>query len=195
MWIHSMVAMSVSWFWKCTVTMYESITGGSWGKVYKNSLDFLLISNYQPVSKLKIILKKILHAVCCSLLQHFSPYRSKIPTCLAFMAISKQHKVIILHFWKFISLKCSWFSVLWYFILYSKVIQLFIYIQSFSYSFSLWFIIRCWLEFPMLYSRPLFFIYPIYTSLHLLIPNSQTIPPPFIFSVLGNSYKIFHYEE
>ena len=31
----------------------------------------------------------------------------------------------------------------------------------------------------MLYGRTLLFIHPIYNSLHLLIPNSQSIPPPW----------------
>ena len=36
-------------------------------------------------------------------------------------------------------------------------------------SFPLWFITRYWIEFPVLYSRTLLFIHPIYNSLHLLI--------------------------
>ena len=51
-------------------------------------------------------------------------------------------------------------------------------IPSFSYSFPLWFIIGYWIEFPVLYSRTLLFIHPIHTSLHLLIPNSHSIPSP-----------------
>ena len=38
--------------------------------------------------------------------------------------------------------------------------------------------------FPMLYSRILLFIHSIYSSLHLLIPNSQSFPP--LLPLLGN---------
>ena len=34
--------------------------------------------------------------------------------------------------------------------------QLYIYIHCFSYSFSLWFITRYWIQFPVIYSRALF---------------------------------------
>ena len=52
------------------------------------------------------------------------------------------------------------------------------YIYIFPYSFPLWFITgyRIWL--PGLYNRTLLFIHSIYNSLHLLIANSQSIPPP-----------------
>ena len=55
----------------------------------------------------------------------------------------------------------------------------------FFYSFPLWFITGYWIQFPMLYSRALF-IHPIYNSLPLLIPNSQTQP-----SIDGVRY-LFH---
>ena len=48
----------------------------------------------------------------------------------------------------------------------------------FLYSFLLWFIPGDWIQFPVLYSRTLLFIHPIYTSLHLLIPDSHSVPPP-----------------
>ena len=44
-------------------------------------------------------------------------------------------------------------------------------------SFLLWFITWYWRHFPMLSSRTLLFIGSVYTSLHLLIPNSLSIPP------------------
>ena len=74
---------------------------------------------------------------------------------------------------KFILLKYSWFTMLWWFVQYSKVIQLYIYMHSVSYSFPLWFT-TC---FHVLYSRTMSFIHPIDKSLHLLILNSQAIPP------------------
>ena len=63
------------------------------------------------------------------------------------------------------------------FLLYSKVIRLCVYIY-FSYSFPLWFITGYWIQFPVLYSRTLLFIHSVYNSLHLLMSNSQSIPPP-----------------
>ena len=46
------------------------------------------------------------------------------------------------------------------------------YIYSLSYSFPLWFITGCWVSFPVLYSRSLLFIRPIY--MHYLIWPSQS---------------------
>ena len=51
---------------------------------------------------------------------------------------------------------------------------------SFPYSFLLRFITGYWLQFLVQYSRNLLFIHPIYDGyifLHLLILNSQFIPP------------------
>ena len=62
-------------------------------------------------------------------------------------------------------------------ILYSKMTQLYTYILFLLYSFPLWFIAGCWIEFPVPYRRTLLFIHSTYTSLHLLIPNSQSIHP------------------
>ena len=50
-------------------------------------------------------------------------------------------------------------------------------LAEFCFSFPLNFIIWYWMWFPVLYSRTLLFIHPIYNSLHLLIPNSQSILP------------------
>jgi len=47
--------------------------------------------------------------------------------------------------------------------------------NTYHNSFPLWFITGYWIYFPVLYSRTLLFIHPIYNSLHLLI---QT-PNPF----------------
>ena len=46
----------------------------------------------------------------------------------------------------------------------------------FLYPFPLWFLIGYWVQFPVLYSRTLLFIHPIYNSLHLPAPNSWSIP-------------------
>ena len=67
------------------------------------------------------------------------------------------------------------------------MIQLNIYIHSFSYSFPLWFITGYWIQFPALYSRILLFIHSIYNSLHLLIPNSQLTPPPLPFPLRNHN--------
>ena len=50
-------------------------------------------------------------------------------------------------------------------------------ILHFKNSFPLWFVPGDWIEFPVLYSRTLLFIHPRYSSLHLRIPNSQSILP------------------
>ena len=64
---------------------------------------------------------------------------------------------------------------------------LYTYICSFI-SFS--YITEYWVEFPVLYSRPLLVIYFIYSSVYVSIPVSQFIPPsppwwPLICIVLG----------
>ena len=66
------------------------------------------------------------------------------------------------------------------FLVYSKVIQLYIHI-----------LFRHGLYFPVLYNRTLLFIPSIYNSLHLLIPNSQSIPPPPTLP-LGNQKSDSH---
>ena len=63
-------------------------------------------------------------------------------------------------------------------LLYSKMTQLYTYIHSFLYSFPLWLITGYWIQFPVLCSRTLLFIHPIYNGLHLPTPNSQTVILP-----------------
>ena len=80
---------------------------------------------------------------------------------------------------------------------------------TFTYiSFPLWLIREYWIQFLMLYSsRTLLFIHPILSSFHLLIQNSQFIPPThpnpwqpqvcylclwFCFTVKSESYFRFH---
>ena len=53
----------------------------------------------------------------------------------------------------------------------------FSYTYACSCSFPLWLITGYWIEFSVLDGRTLLFIHPVYTSLHLLIPNSQSTPP------------------
>ena len=53
-----------------------------------------------------------------------------------------------------------------------------VYIYTFPYSLPLWFITGYWIWFPVLYSRTSLFIHSLYNSLHLLTPNSHSIPPP-----------------
>ena len=60
----------------------------------------------------------------------------------------------------FILFKCSWFTMLGQFLLYSKGIW-----YSFSYSFPLWLITGYWIWFPVIYSRSLLFIHSLYNSL------------------------------
>ena len=96
----------------------------------------------------------------------------------------------------FVSLiKYSWFIAVCSFLVYSKVIhthtQTHIYMSSFSYSFPLWFITWYWIYFTGLYSRTLLFMYFIYNSLYLLIPNSKFIPSPS--AIPFGHCKVFSY--
>ena len=50
-----------------------------------------------------------------------------------------------------------------------------------------------WIWFPVLYSRTLLCIHPIYKSLHLPTPNSQSIPPPSPFSLATTNLERGHY--
>ena len=68
--------------------------------------------------------------------------------------------------WLLKKFKFSCFNMSCFFFLCSK------YIHSFSHSFSSWLITGYWIQFPVLYSGTLLFIYFIYSSLYLLIPNS-----------------------
>ena len=61
----------------------------------------------------------------------------------------------------------------------------------FSYSFPLWFITGYWIWFLELYSRTLWFIHSLYTSLHLLIPSSQSNFLPTPPTPLGNHQSSF----
>ena len=61
---------------------------------------------------------------------------------------------------------------------YSTVIQLYIYVPSFSYSFPLWFSTGFWIYFPVLYGRTLITIHSIYNGLHLPVLNSQPLSLP-----------------
>ena len=63
---------------------------------------------------------------------------------------------------------------------------------SFSYSFLLRFITGYWIQLPVQYSRTLLFIHPVYYGyifLHLLIPNSQFIPPQQPLSLTEEEIK------
>ena len=51
-------------------------------------------------------------------------------------------------------------------------------LKSHTVAFPLWFIPGDWIWFPVLYSRTLLFILSKCNSLHLLTPNSHSIPPP-----------------
>ena len=66
--------------------------------------------------------------------------------------------------------------MLCWFLLDRKVIQS--YVFFFLIFFLWWFIAGYGIEFPVLYSGTLLFICSMYNSLHLLIPNSQSVPPP-----------------
>ena len=73
----------------------------------------------------------------------------------------------------------SWSTMMCYFHVFNYT-HTHMYIYSFSDSFPIEVITEYWVEFPMLYSRSLLVIYFIYSSVYILIPNSQFIPtsPP-----------------
>ena len=75
-------------------------------------------------------------------------------------------------------LKYSWFTMLYQFLLYSKVIQLHVYIHSFQVLFYYGFsrILNIVLQGYWIYSRTLLSIHSIYNSLNLLTPNSHSFP-------------------
>ena len=92
----------------------------------------------------------------------------------------------------------------------------YILIYSFSYSFPLRFITGCWIQFPVLYSRTLLFLLPVYNSSLLIIPYSQSFalhsPTPLasislfslsvslflvcryigLYCILDSTYKWYH---
>ena len=62
-----------------------------------------------------------------------------------------------------ISFRIDWFDLFAVqLLLYNEVIQLYIYIHCFLYSFSLWLVPGYWIQFPVVYSRTLLFIHPRY---------------------------------
>ena len=79
---------------------------------------------------------------------------------------------LCLFFKKFILSKHCWFPMLYYFQVCSKVIQLYIYTYVYIYTFS--YFTGYWIKSPVLYSRTLLFLHPIYNKLPLLILNSQS---------------------
>ena len=82
-------------------------------------------------------------------------------------------------------LDCSWLTILFYFLLYRKVILTHMYIcvsmyththiYYFAYCFPLWFIPGQWIQFPVLYSRSFLSIHPVCNSSYLC--ESETPNP------------------
>ena len=70
-----------------------------------------------------------------------------------------------------------------------KPSAIYIYMYSFLCSFLVY--PRILSIVPVLYYRTLLFSHFMYNSLHLLIPNSQSIPPPLLLP-LGNHKSVFH---
>ena len=100
-------------------------------------------------------------------------------------------------FKKIILLKCSWFTVLCQFLRTEKWVS---YVSRYTYTlffiFFSWFITADWKQFAVLYSRNLLFIHCIFNSLHLLIPNPQTVPslpqlPPWQPRLFSMSVSLF----
>ena len=88
-------------------------------------------------------------------------------------------------------LKYSWLTM-WSYLLYDKVIQLYMHTHSFSDSFPILRIIEYGVEFSMLYSRSPLTNHWTYLSVHMPIPNPKFIPfqPVCLFNVFMVSFAI-----
>ena len=66
---------------------------------------------------------------------------------------------------------------------------------SFFFFFPLWFVQgTVWIQFPVLYSRTLLFIRSKRSSLHLVTPNSQSIPLPLPLPLSNHKSVIYMVE-
>ena len=70
-------------------------------------------------------------------------------------------------------LKYSWFIMYYLYWIAKWFSYIYIYIL-FKYSFPLWFIIGYWIQFPVLCSKTLLLIHPVFKSLHLLTQTSHS---------------------
>ena len=94
----------------------------------------------------------------------------------------------LLKYW-FIDVFNLWCTAKW---LSSKYINILFHygFHYFHYGFHYSNIItEYWIEFPMLYSRILWFSHPIYNSFHLLLPSSQSFPPRSISPLATTSVR------
>ena len=90
----------------------------------------------------------------------------------------------------------SWFTVLCSFLLCNKVIQLYICMSTFHILFHRGLSQDIEYGCPLLYSGTLLFTHSIYNSLHLLIADSQPLPPRLgsrlaVTSLLSISMSLF----
>ena len=77
----------------------------------------------------------------------------------------------------------------------SKVVPLYIYAHTHTHTHTyiyilLWFIVGCWIQFYVLYSRTLLFIHSIYNGLYLLTLTSHSIPLQFPSPHTGNHNSV-----
>ena len=88
--------------------------------------------------------------------------------------------IIVVSVCQFFFLKYGWFTMLYQFLLYSKVTQSYIYVHSFLYYFPSWSIPEIGYSSLCYTLRPCLsiFIHSKCNSLHLLALNSQSIPLP-----------------
>ena len=101
-----------------------------------------------------------------------------------------------LFYWSIVDLQCcvnfyctaKWFSYTYIYI-YIEIER-----HSFSHSSPLWFITGYGLQFPVPYSRILLYIHSIYCGLHLLTPDSHSVPTQPLLP-LGNHQSVLYVSE
>ena len=88
------------------------------------------------------------------------------------------------------NINSSWFTILYWFQVYSKVIQLYI-CQSFSNSFPIYFITEYWADFSVLYCRSLLVIYFRNSHVYMSIPNSAFIFPTHLSPLITINFIFY----
>jgi len=159
------IAMAVEW-------------AGSWSSNLTASLGTSMCCRCGPKKKKKKVLMHLTHTrLLCH--EHNSWLSSFFSFFLPFL------KVL---------LKYSWFTTLWSFLLYNKVIQLYTYTRPFFFRFF------PHIDYPrilgrvsVLYGRSLLTIHSVLISVNVPIPNPQSISPPpmtHLWKWMGNHLSL-----